>query len=487
MLLQKSIYWKLTLAFVLVAFITAGLVAVLIRATSADRLMRLIIDQQRDSLEQELASYYKTNGSWANVEQNWFSFQFQNGPTPAAFSTQEPPPDNGQPFDRRAFPRDRRSLFGLADEKGLVIISVNRDYPVGTSLPADVLAAGKAIQVNEKTVGTILTAPQQPNLNPAEALFLQRTTQALVLAMIGALVVALTIGILLARELTRPLQALTHAAQNIADGNLNQQVQVTSKDEIGQLAMAFNRMSQEVARENQLRRQMTADIAHDLRTPLTVIAGYIESMRDGILQPTTKRFDLIYSEIERLQHLVTDLRMLSQVDAGELSLHPQTISPMHIIERSAELFHHHAQQQDVTLLVEPDGTPPAIFIDEARIMQVMDNLISNALRYTPAGGKITLSTKECAGKVDITVKDTGAGIASEELPLIFDRFHRGDKSRNTETGQSGLGLSIVKALVEAHQGRVWAESTQGRGTAFHIEFSPATENERAVSALTQPG
>jgi two-component system, OmpR family, sensor histidine kinase BaeS len=477
MLVQKSIYWKLTLAFVLVAFITAGLVAVLIRATSADRLMRLIIDQQRDSLQTELETYYKTNGSWDGVEKNWFTFQFQNGPTPVSVSTQAPPPpDDSMQFDRRQFPRDRRSLFGLADASGLVLISVNRDYPAGASLPEDVVMAGKAIQVNGKTVGTILTAPQQPNLNPAESLFLQRTTQALVLATIGALVVALTIGILLARELTRPLQALTHAAQNIAKGDLDQQVKVTSKDEIGQLAQAFNRMSQEVARENQLRRQMTADIAHDLRTPLTVIAGYIESMRDGILQPTNQRFDLIYSEIERLQHLVTDLRMLSQVDAGELPLHPQKISPIHIIERSAELFNHHAQQQDVTLLVEPDGTTPAIFVDEARIMQVMDNLISNALRYTPAGGKIILSAKEIQEKVDITVKDTGAGISSEELPLIFDRFHRGDKSRNAETGQSGLGLSIVKALVEAHKGRVWAESTQGEGTAFHIEFPSAASN-----------
>ena len=241
-------------------------------------------------------------------------------------------------------------------------------------------------------------APQRPSFNPAEDLFLQRTNQALVLAIVGALLIALTIGILLARTLTRPLQALTKAAQGIAEGNLDQQVTVTSKDEIGQLGLAFNRMSQEVARVNLLRRQMTADIAHDLRTPLTVIAGYIESMRDGVLKPTPQRLDIIYSEIERLQHLVTDLRMLSQVDAGELPLHPQKILPSQILARSAELFHHHAEQQGVTLQVEPDGLAPEIFVDEARIMQVMDNLVSNALRYTPEGGKIILSAKESRWK-----------------------------------------------------------------------------------------
>ncbi|MBE0697729.1 MAG: HAMP domain-containing protein, partial [Anaerolineaceae bacterium] len=449
--------WKLTLAFMLVAFITAGLVAIFIRATSADRLTRLIIDQQIESLDQELANYYKTNGSWVGVERRWLSFQLQNTLTPIQNPTQAPPPNELAPngndfFNRRSFSRDRRSLFGLADKYGRVIISVSREYPVDSRLPANVLSAGKTVQVDGQVVGTILTAPQQPDFNPAEALFLQRTTQALILAMIGALFVALTIGILLARTLTRPLQALIQAAQNIARGDLNQQVKVTSRDEIGQLALAFNRMSQEVARVNQLRRQMTADIAHDLRTPLPVIAGYIEAMRDGILQPTPQRLDLIYSEIERLQHLVTDLRMLSQVDAGDLPLHPQQIAPMQILERSAELFQHHAQQQNVTLRVEPDGVIPEIYVDEARIMQVMDNLIINALRYTPDGGKIILSAKVIQEKVDITIKDTGVGIASEELPHIFDRFHRVDKSRSQETGQSGLGLSIVKALVEAHHG-----------------------------------
>ncbi len=477
---RTSLYGKLTLAFILIAVITAGLVALLIRVTSADRLRRLIVDQQRETLKQELIVYYQSYGTWDGVEEKWPDFQlpgneapFQDNQLPSGnFATPAPQPDKlGD--NPQSFLFDRRSIFGLADQDGVVIISVDRKYPQGSLLPEDVLSQGEVIKIDGEKVGTILPTPQRPDFNPAEDLFLQRTTQAIYLATLGALVVALAVGILLAWTIARPLQALTQAAQNMAEGNLNQQVSVTSKDEIGKLATAFNRMSQEIVRGNQLRQQMTADIAHDLRTPLTVIAGYIESMRDGILQPTEQRLNLIYSEIERLQRLVADLRMLSQVDAGELPLHPQDIPPIQILQHSAELFRHHAEQQQVTLEVEPNGDLPDIFVDEARLLQVMDNLISNALRYTPSGGKITLSAKANGATIDITVHDTGTGIPQEEIPYIFNRFHRVDKSRSSETGQSGLGLSIVKALVEAQQGRIWVESTPGEGSAFHIELPQA--------------
>ncbi len=283
-----------------------------------------------------------------------------------------------------------------------------------------------------------------------------------------ALLVALVIGYLLTRTLTRPLKALTSAAQNIASGQLEQQVEVKSKDEIGQLADSFNRMSQEVVRVNQMRRQMTADIAHDLRTPLTVIAGYIESMRDGVLKVTPERLDLIYSEIERLQILVGDLRMLSQADSGELPLHIQKLSPRYLLKRATELFQHHADQQKVTLRMKAAEDLPKISVDEDRMMQVLDNLVSNALRYTPSGGRITLAAQKRDQEVEITIQDNGSGIPSAELPQIFDRFHRADKSRHSENGESGLGLAIVKALVESHHGRVWADSTPGKGTTIHI-------------------
>jgi len=461
----KSLYWKLTLAFMLVAFTTAALVALFIRLTSADRLLQLIMDQQRSSLEQALSVYYASNGSWDGVDKSWQQIQIRSNPTPVGPSSDRPPLDNTTPGEH-----GRGNLLGLADEQGTVIVAIDPSYPSGSTLPPEVLKAGILVMVGGKQVGTILMARQATGFNPQETLFLQRTNQALLFAILGALVVALVMGILLARTLTGPLQALTQAAQSITRGQLEQQVKVRSNDEIGQLASAFNRMSQEVARVNQLRRQMTADIAHDLRTPLTVISGYIESMRDGVFKPTPQRLSLIYSEIERLQNLVGDLRMLSLADAGELSLNPQRIPPKTLLDRAANLFQHKAEQQNVVIYVNASDDLPEIMVDEARMMQVMGNLISNALRYTPSEGEVTLSAEFSGSMVEISIHDTGVGIVAEELPNIFDRFHRTDSSRHSESGESGLGLAIVKALVELHGGSTSAESTPGKGTAIHLLF-----------------
>jgi signal transduction histidine kinase len=459
----KSLNWKIALAFMLVAFTTAALVAVFIRVTSADRLTRLIIEQQRGNLVAALSNYYAANDSWNGVAASWRNLQVSFNPPGLAPATDRPPTGEIKGGDRG-------SLFGLADADGMVIVSIQAMYPRGALLPARLIRAGTPISVDGEQVGTLLTSNRLNSFNPEEAMFLQRTNQALLMGILGAMLVALILGIVLASGLTRPLKALTQAAQSIAQGNLEQKVVVNSEDEIGQLATAFNQMSEEVARVNQLRRQMTADIAHDLRTPLTVIGGYVEAMRDGVLQPTEARLTMIYTEIERLQDMVGDLRMLSQADAGELPLHPQSISPRALLERSAALFQHKAEQQQVQLSVTVDGDLPDILVDEARLMQVLDNLLSNAFRYTPTGGKIHLSAAAQGDKVIISVQDNGSGISSDELPHIFDRFHRGDKSRHTEAGESGLGLAIVKALVEAHHGTIRAESHVGEGTTIFIEI-----------------
>jgi len=472
--MRVSLLWKLTLAFVLVAVTTAGLVAVFIRVTSADRLSRLIVDQQRNSLAQALADYYAANGSWAGVARDWPSVASAQAPSYAA-SEPRRPADVDVPVRR-----DRRAPFGLADAQGVVIVSVGPDLPVGVKAPENALSAGTPILVAGKRVGTVLAAPWVPGLNPEESLFLERTNQALALAVGVAVLVALVIGLLLARAFIGPLRALTQAAQNIAQGHLAQEVKVTSKDEIGQLAGAFNRMSQEIARVNQLRRQMTADIAHDLRTPLTVIAGYVESMQEGVLEPSPERLSVIYGEIGQLQRLVGDLRMLSQADAGELPMHLQASDPRCLLERAAAAFQHRAETQQVALVVDSAAELPQVRVDEERIMQVLGNLLSNALRYTPQGGRIALSARRARDRVVLAVADNGTGIPPDDLPYIFERFHRADRSRHSETGETGLGLAIVKALVEAHGGTVGAESAPGEGTTVRIEL-PALPVARPAS------
>jgi signal transduction histidine kinase len=280
--------------------------------------------------------------------------------------------------------------------------------------------------------------------------------------------VALFLGLFLARTLTKPLREMTIATRALAKGELEQTVPVHSQDELGELATAFNRMSADLARANELRRQMTADIAHDLRTPLTVIAGYIESLRDGVLSPSPARLDAMYNEAQHLQRLVEDLRVLSLADAGELPLNRQPVSPHCLIERLAASFSHHAAQQNITLTVEAAPELPEINADQERMVQVLSNLVSNALRHTPDGGTITLSAQHQAGTVVLGVQDNGEGIPSDELPRIFDRLFRGDASRQQQQGESGLGLAIAKSIVEAHGGTIAAASTLGQGTIFTI-------------------
>ena len=465
--MTRTLAWKLTLAFLLVAATAAGLVAAFLRFSSAGQLDRLIVEQQRNALNTALVAYYRDTGGWDGVQEYLWRARgegFLAAPHATALSGDDHHPE---------FRRDRRDFFGLADAQGRVVAPLLPDYPAGAVVPEKALRAGTAVTVDGQVVGTILTAARSPNLNPEEAAYLQRANAALAYAALAAVLVALAVGGLLARTLTRPLRALTQAAQRMAGGELEQEVTVKATDEIGELVAAFNQMSRAVSRAQAARRQMTADVAHELRTPLTVIAGYVEAMRDGDLDPTPQRLATIYTEIERLQHLVGDLRTLAQADAGELRLNRQALDPADLLRQAAAAFEHQAAQAEVALAVEADAALPAVLGDEARLSQVLANLISNALRYTPAGGRVTLSASGNAGAVHLAVRDTGRGIAPEDLPYIFHRLYRGDRARAAAEGESGLGLAIVKALVEAHGGAITADSAPGAGATMLIHLPAA--------------
>jgi signal transduction histidine kinase len=229
-------------------------------------------------------------------------------------------------------------------------------------------------------------------------------------------------------------------------------------------------MSADLVRANALRRQMTADIAHDLRNPLTVVAGYLESMRDGVLKPSPARFETMYQETRHLQHLVQDLRTLSLSDAGELSLNCQPTSPEELLDRIAAVYQQHAAQQGIKLSVEAEPNLPQINVDPERMVQVLNNLLDNALRYTPSGGHIILSARAQADVVQLMVTDTGSGIAPKDLPHVFDRFYRADTSRHQTKGESGLGLAIAKSITEAHGASIAVQSAQGTGTTFTMTW-----------------
>ena len=219
-----------------------------------------------------------------------------------------------------------------------------------------------------------------------------------------------------------------------------------------------------------MRKQMTADIAHDLRTPLTVLRGYTEGLRDGSIQGREDLYELLHQEVAHLQRLVEDLRTLSLADAGELPLQRRAVDPKALLERAGLAHVVLAKQKNVDLRVNAPETLPSVVVDLERMTQVLNNLVTNALRFT-SEGNITLSATAHSSFVTLQVADTGIGIAGDELHHIFDRFYRADRSRSRdELAQSGLGLAIAKAIVEAHDGTIQAESTPGKGSRFSIRL-----------------
>jgi signal transduction histidine kinase len=218
---------------------------------------------------------------------------------------------------------------------------------------------------------------------------------------------------------------------------------------------------------------MTADIAHDLRTPLSVVLGHAEALSDGVLPPTEETFQTIHEEAQRLSRLIDDLRTLSLAEAGELPLIKRWVAPEMLLARAARAYDPQARQKQITISVQSDSKLPELFVDPERLAQVMDNILDNALRHTPQGGEITLVARMDpeAGptQIQFEVQNNGPAIGLEELPHIFERFYRSDKSRmRREDGGSGLGLAIARSIVEAHNGRIWAESKPGGGVSFVI-------------------
>jgi signal transduction histidine kinase len=289
------------------------------------------------------------------------------------------------------------------------------------------------------------------------------------LSLAAAAVVALLVGILLARTITNPIKELTVATTAVAGGELGRQVTVRSQDEIGALATSFNQMSTDLSHASQQRRQMTADIAHELRTPLSIILGYTESLRDGILPPDTETFEILHDEAEHLSRLVQDLRTLSLAEAGKLTLHPEAMSPVELLSLVIGKYRYQAEQKNITLNLSTAENLPEIEVDQGRMEQVLGNLVSNALRFTPTFGEIRLTAVQPdSNHIQLAVQDNGAGIPEDVLPKVFDRFYKADESRQAHEGESGLGLAIARSIVLMHGGTISVESKAGEGTKFTI-------------------
>lgn len=287
-------------------------------------------------------------------------------------------------------------------------------------------------------------------------------------AVTASVLAALLVSFFLSRRIVAPIRTLTDASQHIAEGQYAERVQVNGSDEIAQLAARFNQMATQLEQVESMRRQLIGDVTHELRTPLTSIKGYMEGLVDGVLPSTPETFDQIHREADRLSRLVDDLQELSRVEAKAYSLdiHPMTVS--NLVQTTVKRLAPQARDKHIILHPNLPADLPPLQADEDRITQVLVNLVANAIQYTPVGGNVSITAARQADEIQISVKDTGVGIPPEHLANLFTRFYRVDKSRSRNAGGgSGIGLTIAKHLVEAHGGRIWAESKgEGQGSTF---------------------
>lgn len=449
----SSIRTKLTLSYLAIALLTAVLIYVLIRVTSDGRLRSLVLEQQIAEIQEEVATFYEAQGSWDGFSEY--------------FRTLHPPPRRPQNGASNHPPPRPKGMHGVADVNGRLFVGTEL-YAGGEIVPTDVLAEAIPVIVANETVAYIVPDDESGiSLAAEEQIYLQRTNEVLIVAGGAAVAAALLMGLGLARMFIQPINHLTSASKAMAAGDLEQRVPITANDELGELATSFNKMSADLAAATRQRRQLTADIAHDLSTPLQVISGYIEAGQDGSLPLTPKRLEKIATEIDHLSRLVEDLDLLAQTDTHTLRLQLEPINPASFLEHVVESFSPLANAESVNIRSQVSPKLPTIQADYNRLMQVMGNLVTNALRYTPVGGDIVISAESHQNEVLLRVTDTGAGISAADLPFIFDRFYRADTSR-TEGGKMGLGLAISKALVEAMGGQISARSATAKGTTFQI-------------------
>ena len=468
--MPNRLWIKLLIAFGLVALAAVGVGLVLTNRITAHQFA-LYVGQGRQAraerLAPDLAAYYARTGSWAGVADLL--------PDLAASS-----PGQRQGRGNGAGQVER---IVVADAEGMVVADTQGDL-TGERLSAAEQAAAAPVQVDGQTVGMVLL-PSGEASRLLEEKYLQQVNRSLLWAGLAAAAVALTAGLWLARQLTAPLREVTGAAQRLAgwdaaSGDQLPQVEVRSRDEIGDLGQAFNQMAQTIGRQEVLRRNLMADIAHELRTPLTVIRGDLEALLDGLFEPTPEALASLQEEALLLSRLVDDLRALAQAEAGQLRLERQPTNVGELLRGVVGSLDLQAEGHGQRLGLEVAPDLPPVDADPLRLRQVVANLVWNALRHTPAGSRVMVAaarseghaerSEASPGEVVVSVADNGSGIAPEELEHVFDRFWRGKRAGSEG---SGLGLAIANELTRAHGGRMWVESKVGQGSTFYFTIRAA--------------
>ena len=472
--MRHSLRTRLTLSFLIAIVVTAGLVVLLANLITANQFTYMVSftgQRYAQRLTPLFTEYYVQAGGWDGVGVLMTRVQEAIGPR---FSSH---PREGRNTGEM-MPRMMSGMGGGADERLLLVDANGRlvadSDPEGepVSLSPIALDKGAPIRVNGQKVGTLLIVSSLGELNPFQSAFLRQINILMPLAGGVAVLAVLVVSGFQARRIVAPVRALVEAAGRVAGGDLSQRIPVTSQDELGEMAAAFNTMATGLEQQQELRHRAMADIAHELRTPLSVLQIELESIEDGLTVPTPEVITGLQTDVAHLRRLVDDLRMLSLAEAGELQMETEPVEMGDLIQDVVKRMQGAARAKGITLDTRVPATALPVTGDPQRLAQVLLNLLSNAMQHTPSGGQITVSAQrveedgEHGEEVHVTVQDTGGGIPAEDLPHIFERFYRTDRARSRETGGSGLGLSITRSLVEAHGGRLWARSMEDQGSVF---------------------
>ncbi len=392
---------------------------------------------------QDLENYYRTHQTWDGVET-----VFESGPLSAMANT-------------LVFTdADQHVLFGDAS-----LLARSQDNPDRVERPVPIMIDGQS-------VGFVTFAGGGWMDTPLKDAAYNRVSQVLIVTMLAVTVLGTLVGVGVSRGLSAPLDRLAAGVRAFGKGNLSQRVKVEGSQEIATVARAFNEMAGALEDAEIQRRNMVADVAHELRTPLSVIQGNLQAILDGVYPLEKEEIARLYDQTRLLSRLVEDLRLLSQADAGMLTLEFQVRDLTQLVAEQAEALKAAADRRGVELKTELTADLPLVKLDVARLGQVLHNLFDNALRHTPEGGRITIRVAPEDDGLKLEVSDTGDGILAEHLPHVFDRFYRVDTARARESGGSGLGLAIARSIVEAHGGRIHAESAgvAGQGSTFVVHL-----------------
>lgn len=451
--------WRLILSFVFVGMVSIASVIFLARRGVANEVYAYMFRggmTGSEALVDALEEYYSDNQSWQGAESILLSQGHGMGRS-----------GGGNQGNAGLMQGMMGQRLRLADVQGKVLVDTADPAPV-SSLDAEQIENAIPLRYRQAIVGYLLTEGGMRFNQADQTALLDRLSRAGLIAALVAVGISLILALFLSYRLLLPVHALTQAAGRLAQGDLTQRVQAKGNDELAQLGQAFNHMAASLQNSEENRRAMTADIAHELRTPLAVQRAHLEAYQDGIYTPTAENLASVLEQNLLLTRLVDDLRTLALADAGQLSLNFLQIDLIAIVQGSISQFTPQAEARQVKLQFDPPPQCSTILADPVRLGQILANLISNALRFTPNSGTINLALVCLAERIQIIIHDSGPGIAQESLPHIFERFYRGDRSRSRSEGGSGLGLAIARQLAHSHGGELSVANHPGGGAVFTL-------------------